>query len=62
VQDNGQGLDEKDLAKPESFGLRGMRERIGQLGGWIEMNGSPGRGTTIMLSIPRKTDAGKATK
>lgn len=59
VRDDGQGLREQDMTKPESFGLRGMKERIAQLGGWIELNGAPGKGTTIMLSIPRKSDTGK---
>ncbi|MDX2218642.1 MAG: histidine kinase [Burkholderiales bacterium] len=59
VRDDGQGLQEQDISKPESFGLRGMRERITQLGGWIEVNSSPGQGTTVMLSIPRKPDSGK---
>lgn len=57
VRDNGNGLQAQDLIKAESFGLLGMRERISQLGGWIEVNGSPGQGTTIMLSIPRNAEA-----
>lgn len=59
VRDDGQGLKEQDMAKPESFGLRGMKERITQLGGWIEVNGAPGQGTTVMLSIPRKPESSK---
>jgi signal transduction histidine kinase len=32
-----------------------MQERVHHLGGWLDVNGAPGRGTTIMLSIPRIT-------
>jgi signal transduction histidine kinase len=31
-----------------------MRERVHHLGGWLDVNGAPGKGTTIMLSIPRR--------
>lgn len=53
IHDNGKGFLPPELAKTESFGVRGMKERVEQLGGWIEVNGAPGKGTTIMLSIPR---------
>jgi signal transduction histidine kinase len=53
VHDDGVGIDAKDLAKPESFGVRGMQERVEHLGGWLDVSGAPGRGTTLMLSIPR---------
>jgi signal transduction histidine kinase len=33
--------------------VRGMQERVHHLGGWLDVSGAPGRGTTIMLSIPR---------
>jgi signal transduction histidine kinase len=32
-----------------------MQERVHHLGGWVEVGGSPGKGTTLMLSIPRGT-------
>jgi glucose-6-phosphate-specific signal transduction histidine kinase len=34
------------------FGLRGLVERAQSLGGWAEINSAPGRGTTVMLSVP----------
>jgi PAS domain S-box-containing protein len=54
VRDDGKGLSEGDLAKDSSFGIRGMMERVRALGGWLDVSGSPGRGTTVMMSIPRK--------
>jgi signal transduction histidine kinase len=53
VRDDGVGLRKQDLAKPDSFGVRGMQERVHHLGGWIDVSGAPGKGTTLMLSIPR---------
>jgi two-component system sensor histidine kinase UhpB len=53
VRDNGRGATPEDLAKPGRFGVRGMHERIARLGGWIEVSGEPGRGTTVMAGIPR---------
>jgi len=54
VRDNGVGLSEGALAKTASFGIRGMMERVRALGGWLDINGAPGKGTTVMLSIPRR--------
>jgi signal transduction histidine kinase len=53
VRDDGIGVRKQDLAKPESFGVRGMQERVHHLGGWLDVSGAPGKGTTLMLSIPR---------
>ena len=54
VRDNGAGLEPGALGKPSSFGVRGMMERVRSLGGWLDISGPPGRGTTVMLSIPRR--------
>lgn len=54
IRDDGAGLAPGDLTKPASFGVRGMMERARALGGWLDINGPPGRGTTVMLSIPRR--------
>ncbi|HEX9359143.1 MAG TPA: sensor histidine kinase, partial [Streptosporangiaceae bacterium] len=37
---------------PSGFGLSGMRERAELLGGRLELTSSPGRGTTVRLTIP----------
>jgi PAS domain S-box-containing protein len=54
VRDNGAGLAAGDLMKPTSFGVRGMMERVRALGGWLDISGTAGHGTTVMLSIPRR--------
>ena len=51
VSDNGRGLDRSDLAKARSFGLRGLHERAGTVGGWVDVS-SHADGTVLMLSIP----------
>jgi len=51
VSDNGRGLLAVDLAKAQSFGIRGLHERADTVGGWVELS-SGARGTTLILSIP----------
>jgi two-component system, NarL family, sensor histidine kinase UhpB len=57
VADNGRGVGRTDLAKPKSFGIRGMLERARYLGGQIDIKGSPGAGTTVTVRVP--LDAGE---
>jgi len=38
--------------KAGAFGLMGMRERILPLSGQCEIQGTPGRGTTVRVSVP----------
>lgn len=54
VRDDGVGLEEGALGKPDSFGIRGMMERVRSLGGWLDISGQPGKGATLMVSIPRR--------
>ncbi len=54
VKDNGRGLSEEDRAKPRSFGLRGIRERVEYLGGRVIIESQIGRGTQIGVFIPRE--------
>jgi signal transduction histidine kinase len=51
ICDNGRGLKNDDLAKARSFGIRGLHERAGTVGGWVELS-SGGSGTTMILSVP----------
>jgi NarL family two-component system sensor histidine kinase LiaS len=53
MQDDGQGFDLKEAGrKRESFGLSGMRERVTLLGGQIDIQSSPGKGTKVQIEIP----------
>ena len=51
ITDNGRGLSADDLAKTRSFGIRGLHERAGTVGGWVELSSGLG-GTTMILSVP----------
>ncbi|MCR5885961.1 histidine kinase [Rhizobacter sp. J219] len=55
VSDNGRGLNQDDLAKARSFGIRGLHERAGTVGGWVDLSSGPG-GTTLILSVPLEPD------
>jgi len=52
VADNGVGFDTRALTATPGFGVRGLLERARGFGGWAEVNSAPGRGTTVMFSIP----------
>lgn len=55
ISDNGRGLSQDDLAKARSFGIRGLHERAGTVGGWVDLSSGPG-GTTLILSVPLGAD------
>ena len=41
ISDNGRGLSQDDLAKTRSFGIRGLHERAGTVGGWVDLSQRP---------------------
>jgi signal transduction histidine kinase len=62
VTDDGPGFDTGSLEITAGFGVRGMMERARGLGGWAEVSSAPGRGTTVMFSIPPSVTGGNAGK
>ncbi len=54
VTDDGRGIDPFDMHKNGSYGIRGMRERAGFLGGTIDISGAPGAGTQVRVCLPAK--------
>jgi PAS domain S-box-containing protein len=58
IRDDGCGMEPGAVDKPTSFGLLGMRERIETLGGTLEIESEPGRGTTLHARIPLGLEAG----
>ncbi len=53
VADDGVGFQvPKALAQTEGFGLAGIRERVALLGGRIQIESAPGRGTRISIELP----------
>jgi signal transduction histidine kinase len=51
VSDSGCGFDPDALAS-QTYGLQGMRERVTRLGGRVNLQSAPGRGTTWDFQIP----------
>jgi signal transduction histidine kinase len=52
VSDDGEGFDLNAPRSPQSFGLTSMRERTESLGGEFTIASTPGRGTTVEVSLP----------
>ncbi len=52
VTDNGCGMEPAMRNKPKSFGLKGLQERARTVGGWLDISSQPGRGTSVIVSIP----------
>lgn len=52
VEDDGRGFDPQEPPKPGSFGLMGMRERAELLGGRLEVESAPGKGTRVVAYLP----------
>ena len=60
VEDDGVGFlvrDESESRKSgRNLGLKGMRERAILMGGMLEIESSPGRGTTIYVRVPHEPE------
>lgn len=57
VKDNGKGITEDQINAKKSLGLVGIREKTNSLGGDVEISGSPGMGTKVLIVVPlRKSE------
>ena len=52
VEDSGQGFDPTEEVGSEHIGVRTMKERAEQVGGSIEFDSEPGRGTKLQVLLP----------
>jgi signal transduction histidine kinase len=52
VIDNGRGIRDEEVKGGRSLGLLGMHERAAAAGGSTTIEGAPGRGTTVTVTIP----------
>jgi signal transduction histidine kinase len=53
VTDNGVGV--APDARREGFGLRGIEERVRELGGSVTMRSATGQGSTLIVVLPLET-------
>lgn len=53
VDDDGVGFAAiPDPCPDGGFGLRGLKERLAAVGGWLEVESTPGEGTTVVAQVP----------
>jgi signal transduction histidine kinase len=52
VRDDGKGITDKQISKPDSFGIIGIKERVDFMHGEFEIAGKSGKGTTVTVRIP----------
>ena len=60
ISDDGRGFERAGRLKNDSphFGLRGMWERAEMIGGFLEIDSQPGRGTSVRLIVEEPHDPG----
>ena len=58
VEDSGIGFDPE--ARHEGFGLLALRDRVGQMGGSVEIESGRRGGTRVVVSVPIESGAGDA--
>jgi PAS domain S-box-containing protein len=59
LKDNGRGISDEEISDKRSLGILGMRERASFIGGRIDISGSKGVGTRIMVELPLKEEESK---
>ncbi len=52
VKDDGKGFDPQQPRSVERQGLRNMGIRVQRVGGWLEIDSTQGKGTTLSVNIP----------
>jgi signal transduction histidine kinase len=52
VEDNGKGFDPGILEERGHMGIKVIRERAEKLGGFLDIDSGPGKGTRVTFQIP----------
>jgi len=52
VEDNGVGFNARKIHKKDGMGLSSIEKRVEHLEGTLEVDATPGKGTTILIDIP----------
>jgi signal transduction histidine kinase len=58
LRDNGRGISKDEAKSVSTLGLLGLRERAFAFGGEVEIEGIPGQGTRVFVSIPYENSGG----
>jgi signal transduction histidine kinase len=61
VQDDGRGFDQEPASGGGHLGLVGMRERVAQVDGTLDVTTAAGAGTTVRVAVPRRSAAVKVS-
>ena len=56
IQDDGVGFNPAEITSNAGFGIFSIRERLEQLGGYLEIESEPGRGSKFTMTAPLKCD------
>jgi two-component system sensor histidine kinase UhpB len=57
VRDNGSGISSEQIKNPRSLGIIGMKERALAVGGEVNIEGIPTKGTTVKVEIPFSSES-----
>jgi signal transduction histidine kinase len=57
VHDDGIGIDDGAIDTQPGLGLASMHARAHQVGGWLQILGEPGAGTTVIAWVPARASA-----
>jgi signal transduction histidine kinase len=55
IEDDGKGIEEKNLHDPKSIGILGMKERALPFGGVVTVSRAGQKGTRVNLQFPLKS-------
>ena len=55
LRDDGRGF--HPTARHDGFGLRGIAERVAEMGGVLHLESAPGDGTRVLITLPREPGA-----
>jgi len=59
IKDDGVGFDPSAPVSPTAVGLAGMHERAAAAGGRLEIDSTPGLGTTVSVFVPDRPEGGR---
>ena len=54
IEDNGKGIEEKEINSLTSMGITGIKERVASISGKITIEGKKNKGTIISVQVPLK--------